>query len=651
MASGSQASTHEPNRYLILGTAGHIDHGKSTLVQALTGIDPDRLPEEKARGMTIELGFAPLPIGDRLFGVVDVPGHERFVRTMVAGATGIDVALLVVAADDGVMPQTREHAQILDLLSIDRGCIAITKSDLVPAARIDEVLEQIAELVEDLTLRDCPVVAVSGTTGAGLDELRETLKSCADQTPARGPSGVFRMAIDRVFTIRGRGTVVTGSVQSGQVQAGDALELMPPGLPVKVREVQTHGREYGPVGRGQRAALNLTGVKHEQVRRGHELATPGFLQPSQYLDASIRLLADAAKPLASHTTARLCIGTTEMLARVVLFDAEKLAPGVSAPAQLRPRVPIVTQHGQRFILRHETASHTMGGGIVLRPASTRTAARLRDNLAGLRALESGGPAERLAEVFRRVGFAERSDMQLACRAGLDPADVAPLQQELTQAGVLINLPGIKRELHAAALEDLRDQAQHFLKRWHARHPSEPGFPAARFVTWIARRAMPGNTKGQKEIGKPLYEHLLKAGTMRVQGTYVCHLEFAPALSGEDQSMLDELLRRYQRSTFQPPTIPELRKELGRSFPRAERMISHALSQELLVRIDSDILLHTEVHQQLKQTVRELIASQGPVTVAQIRRALGSTRKFVVPICEHLDRIGFTRRSGDTRTLP
>jgi selenocysteine-specific elongation factor len=288
--------------------------------------------------------------------------------------------------------------------------------------------------------------------------------------------------------------------------------------------------------------------------------------------------------------------------------------------------------------------------MVLRPASTRTAARLRDNLAGLRALESGGPAERLAEAFRRVGFAERSDMQLACRAGLDPADVSALQQELAKAGVLVNLPGIKRELHEAALEDLRDQAQHFLKRWHGRHPSEPGFPAARFVHWVARRAMPGNVKGQKEVGKPLYEHLLKAGTMRVQGTYVCHPEFAPALSGEDQAMLDELLRRYKQSAFQPPTISELRKELGRSFPRAERMINHALSQAQLVRVDSEILLHADVHEQLRQTVRELIESQGPVTVAQIRQALGSTRKYVVPICEHLDRIGFTRRSGDTRTL-
>jgi selenocysteine-specific elongation factor len=650
MSPEAQTATQRSARHFILGTAGHIDHGKSTLVKALTGVDPDRLPEEKARGMTIELGFAPLPIGGHHFGVVDVPGHEKFVRTMVAGATGIDVALLVVAADDGVMPQTREHAQILDLLGIEHGCIAVTKIDAVPEGRVEEVRSQIAELVNGTSLESFPVTATSSTTGAGLDELRGVLAECADRIAEDDESSVFRMAIDRVFAIRGRGTVVTGSVLSGRVQSGDTLELMPGCLTVKVREVQTHGCGRGLVARGQRAALNLTGVKHEQIRRGHELASPGFLQPSRYVDASVRVLADAPKPVLSHSTVRLCVGTTETPARLVVFEGKGISPGERAAAQLRPREPVVAQHGQRFIIRHETASHTIGGGVILRPVSGRTAARFPDNMAGLAALSSERAADRLGETLRRAGFGELSDSQAACRSGVDPAQVAPLRRELFAAGVLVGVEGIKRPVHVEALRDFRREASAQLERWHDRHKNEPGFPVQRFVNRLARRALPGDKKGQAEIGKPLQEYLVSSRAVLVRGAFVRHPKFAPALSAEDQAILTRLLNRYQQAAFKPPKTTELRKELGRIFGKAERMIKYALSEGQLVRVDGELLLHADAYAQLKEKVAELINTGGPATVAQIRQALDSTRKFVVPFVEHLDRIGFTRRDGDTRTL-
>lgn len=638
-------------RYWILGTAGHIDHGKSTLVRALTGVDPDRLPEEKSRGMTIELGFAPLRIGDRNFGIVDVPGHEKFVRTMVAGATGMDLAMLVVAADDGVMPQTREHTQILDLLGIESGCIVITKIDAVPAERVEAVRGQIAELIAGTSLESFPVTSVSSTSGTGLDDLKRVLQQCADGVGERAASSIFRMAIDRAFLIRGRGTVVTGSVLSGRVETGETLELLPQGIPVKVREVQSHGQSDGGVGVGQRAALNLTGARHEQVRRGNELATPGFARPSHCFDASIRVLTETAKPIRSHGTVRVCLGTTETLARVVVFEGENAAPGKTAFVQLRTREPIIARHGQRFILRHETATHTLGGGRVLRPVSQRNAARWAGNRSGLEALQSDDERARVSEVLRRMGFDDDSDLHLSCRAGVDPARIGALQRELLDGGGLIALPGAKRPVHRGALDDLRERTTRFLKRWHDHHRNEPGYPEDKFVSRLSRRIERGDrSKRRTELARSLFEFLTQSGTIRVQGRFVCDAEFAPALSDEDRTMLDGLLRRFEQAAFQPPKLTELRTEYGRSFARADRMIQHALSQGQLVRIDAELLLSDRAYRDLAKTVSDLVRREGPVTVGQVREALASTRKFVVPYLEHLDRQGVTRRDGDRRVL-
>lgn len=638
------------NRHWVLGTSGHIDHGKSTLVRALTGVDPDRLPEEKKRGMTIELGFAPLQIGERHFGIVDVPGHEKFVRTMVAGATGIDLALLVVAADDGVMPQTREHAQILDLLGVDRGCVALTKIDLVSTSRVQDVRAQIGELIAATSLRSFPIVAVSAANGAGLDLLRQTLGQCADRIPPRQTSSVFRMHIDRAFTIRGRGTVVTGSVLSGQARPGDLLELLPDSLSVRVRELQTHGQADGTIGAGQRAALNLTGIKHDRVRRGQELATPGFASPTRCLDVAMRLLPDANKPLLSHSTVRLCIGTLELPARLVVFGDGAIEPGTQAFAQLRPRQPVAVQHGQRFIMRHETATHTLGGGVVLRPVSRRNAAKWPENLAGFEALQTGTPLDRTSETLRRLGFGECSDLHLACRAGLEPERVESLIAELRDAGTLVQMSGLKRPVHRMALDDLLVQACAFLERWHRRHSNEPGFPADRFLSWLSRRAAMGDRQARPELARSLRDYLLQRRAIRTQERFVCHASFVPALSNEDRTMLDTLLNRYKQSAFRPPRIAELRTELGRTFPRAERMIQHALSQKQLVRIDAELLLHADAYDRLNRKVKELIKCHGHVTISQVRQALESTRKFVVPFLEHLDRTGLTRRNGDKRAL-
>ena len=360
---------------LILGTAGHIDHGKTSLIHAITGVDCDRLPEEQERGITIELGFAALELGDYRLGIVDVPGHERFVRNMLAGATGMDVVLLVVAADDSVKPQTREHLEILRLLNFDAGVIAVTKCDLVEPDWIDLVEEEIRELVAGTALEHAPIVRTSAETRQGMDRLREELAvAAAEATRSRRLRLIdapFRMAIDRSFTVAGYGTVVTGSVNSGRTKVGDELAIEPGGVRVRVRGVQNHTRVVDEVHRGQRAAVNLAGIRHGEIRRGQELSSPGHLVPSRILTVSLSLLDTAPRSLKNRSRVRVHVGTAELLGRVSLLDRDKLEPGEDAPAQLRLNQSAVTIWGQPFVVRSESPVTTIGGGRVLNPNAQR----------------------------------------------------------------------------------------------------------------------------------------------------------------------------------------------------------------------------------------------------------------------------------------
>ncbi len=373
----SATNLPEPNavrlarQYHILGTAGHIDHGKTSLVRALTGVDTDRLPEEQHRGMTIELGFADLTVEEMRFGIVDVPGHERFVKTMVAGATGIDMALLVVAADDSVMPQTIEHVEILNLLGVRRGVVAITKIDLVDPEMVELVADEVTELLASTPLAEAPIRLVSSTTGVGVEALKETLHDVAQGIEPASSQWPFRMTVDRVFTVQGRGTVVTGSALRGSVSAGDTLEVWPGGRTCRVRDLQTHGVHRDSLMRRQRVAINVSGIDRASVPRGSELATPGYLTASHLVDVRLECLSSSPRPLKSTSTVRLGVGTAEVPVRVVLLGRSMLEPGQSGYAQLRSGQPLTTTYGQRFILRDETAVRTIGGGIVLRPVAGR----------------------------------------------------------------------------------------------------------------------------------------------------------------------------------------------------------------------------------------------------------------------------------------
>lgn len=630
-------------RHLILGTAGHIDHGKTSLIKALTGTDTDRLPEEQRRGMTIELGFAGLELEDTQFGVVDVPGHERFVRTMVAGATGMDLALIVVAADDSVMPQTIEHVEILHLLGVKHAVVAVTKIDTVDAEMVELVVEEVRELLADTPLAECAIVPVSSVTGVGLDEVRAALLEAARVVEPGQASGPFLLSVDRVFTVQGRGTVVTGSVLRGQVAVGDSLELWPGGERCRVRDLQAHSLQQRDVARGQRAAINLSGIDRERVERGSELATAGFLRETRMLDVRVHCLSSHHKPLKPTSIVRLGIGTSEVPVRLVLLEGETLLPGASCYAQIRCGVPLIAIYGQRFILRDENAARTLGGGVVLRPQARRRRRSIEAEREALTRLDTGSATERVEEVLRYAGFARPTDLHICVQAGVEPEALPELLRELEAQRRWIKIKGTGVYVVPTAVDELRDRLAARLERYHRQQPDTPGRHEDAVLGWLERLT-------DRTLARPLLERFLKEGIFKHLGTFICLSQFAPELSSADEKHLAAMVEEIRTGRFQPGTLRTLASAKGLERKRVEKLATLAVALGELVKIDNDIYLHAACAEELRTRVAELVAEHGGVTVSQVREGLDSSRKYVVPIVEYLDRIGFTKRVGDQRVL-
>ncbi len=657
-------------RYFILGTAGHIDHGKTSLVKALTGTDTDRLPEERRRGMTIELGFAELSFGGEggdgdagacgvHFGVVDVPGHERFVRTMVAGATGIDVALLVVAADDSVMPQTIEHFEILQLLGVTRAVVAVTKIDTVDSEMVELVEAEVSELLADTPLAEAPICRVSCTTGVGVEAVKQALVGAVRDIETSPKAGCFRMAIDRVFTVQGRGTVVTGSILRGSVASGDPLEIWPGGGTCRVRNMESHGANQGTLARGRRAAINISGVDRAsrglqpsrasartEVRgslRGAELATPGYLTPSQMIDVRLWCLSSSPRGLKSTRIVRLGISTVEVPVRVVLYEGDSLAPGKSGYAQLRCGRELTATYGQRFIIRDENATRTIGGGMVLRPIARRRRRGLSTELEILDRLEHGTAAERVEQVLRSSGFTAPSDLQMAGRAGVELDELSGIYEQLWAAQRWIPIGDTGVNVVPAALDDLNGRLVGWLERHHRDRPDGAGRHVDTVLGWLERMT-------SRPLARPLLDRLIERKTVKLLGGYVCLPQFAPTLTGADERLMAAMIGRIREGGFQPPSVTSLASELKADRKRLERLATLAVALGELVKVDSKLHLSAEFERRLRETVAELVNHKSGVTVSEVREALESSRKFVVPFLEYLDRVGFTKRIGDQRVL-
>ncbi|MEX0704472.1 MAG: selenocysteine-specific translation elongation factor [Planctomycetales bacterium] len=648
-------------RPVIVGTAGHIDHGKTRLVAALTGIDTDRLPEEKARGISIDLGFAHWEGGGFRFGVVDVPGHERFVRNMVAGASGVNVALLVVAADDGVMPQTREHLEIMDLLAIPAGVIAITKTDLVEPGFVELVQDEIAELVAGTFLEGAAIVPCSAATGAGIEQLKQALANAAERVPSEGAGEFFRLPIDRVFTLAGHGTIVTGSAMSGDVQAGDTLALLPEGRSVRVRSVEHHGEVDGPDETADRSspstfdhrpstfpgsarrrtAVNLTGVKTDELGRGMELVTPGWLEPTRRLVVELRTLSSSPLPIKDRLQLRLHIGTSEATARV-LTRGNPLGPGERGYAELRLTEPIVAAHGQRFILRRVSPALTVGGGRVLDP-HVPAGRRIRDLAAHACGFAAPGPVDRLSFLLASSTAAEVPPREASWRAGVPAARFAELLAELERRGEIVSLRNGDRALpvHRGRLERLGETAMRIVRAELARNQPRRTLPRATVLA-ACREIAPA------PLPEAVVAHLVRTKQLAAAGDGLGPADMQVRLTKAQEATRQAALSAVVEAGLSPPTVKEIAAAVGRSASEVESVLKVEADEGRVACVAEGFYYDVAALEQARRIVRDCLAAEGEATTSRLREALGVTRKFALPLCEYFDSAGVTVRKGDVR---
>lgn len=633
---------------LILGTAGHIDHGKTALIKALTGVDTDRLPEEKRRGMTIDLGFAALDLGAYRLGIVDVPGHERFVRNMLSGATGIDVALLVVAADDSVKPQTREHFEILRLLRLPAGVIALTKCDLAEPEWLAMVEDEIRELVADSFLADAPLVRTSARNGEGIDALREALTEAAAGAAAsprqQRVAGPFRMPIDRTFAVAGHGTVVTGSIASGSVHLGDELAIEPGGVRVRVRGLQQHSHVADEVRRGQRAAINLSGVHHDEIHRGQELATPGYLTPSRRVTVRLQLLPSAPRPLKHRQRVRVHLGTDEVMSTVLLLDRDRLQPGDRALAQLLARRPVVATWEQGLVIRAESPVVTIGGGAVLVAEAIRIRRRDTARLSRLEQLEADNPLARAGAACYLAGPRDVQPADLARLAGVVDGDrvLAALIERGDVQEIAVS-PTRRLHVHRDTFDEVAAHVESTLEKMHRREPLRSLVDRAQLIERLARQ-------WDANLLDAVLEQMQVTGRIRLAERGVALAGHGATLAPHERKLLDEICEIYRAAACQPPTVGEVRARVAKNRALVPQLVALAASEGELVSINTDYYLHRDVERQMRSTLAGQMADGEGLTVSQIREMLGTTRKYAVPLCEYLDRIGFTRRDGDRRFL-
>lgn len=633
-------------RDFVLGTAGHIDHGKTALVRALTGIDTDRLPAERQRGITIDLGFAALDLGPARLAMVDVPGHERFIRNMLAGATGLDLALLVVAADDSVMPQTREHLEILRLLGMAGGLVALTKCDLADPDWLALVEEDVRNLVAGTFLEGSEIVRTSAATGQGIAELKAALGRLCDRAADRPDPGAFRMAIDRSFTVAGHGTVVTGTVASGTLAVGSELQWWPEGRLVRVRGLQRHDHAVDAVGRGARAALNLVGVHHTEIQRGQELAAPGYLEATRALTIAIQCSPDAPRPIRHRARYRLHLGTAERTATLALLGPNELLPGAEALGQLFLAEPVVAVHGQPFVLRAESPPATLGGGRVIQPRARRI--RRRDAAARdrLQRLQSPDPVVQAASALAFRGLGPWDELTLSRESGLTLAEVPHVLERLKGSGALVDLPiGPRRSVRVLAevVADLEDRVLRALGRLHAARPRQTAIRRPHVLA-----ALPD--VGNDALVAAILERLKADGRVIGDDRTVALPGHEPKLSQGERRLKSELAEALRQGGLSPPDASELAGRAGARAAVVPELLALLVDEGRAVEVGPGLFLDFDADAAMRRAVADRLADGAGLTMAELRDLLGTTRKFAVPIGEYLDRIGLTRRDGDRRVL-
>ncbi len=621
----------------IIGTAGHIDHGKSALIQALTAIDPDRLPEEKRREMTIDLGFAWLPLSSgEVVGIVDVPGHEDFIRNMIAGVGGIDAAILVIAQDEGWMPQTEEHLRILDLLEVKHGIIALTKIDLNNDPHwLDLVEEEIRDKLRGTGLSDAPIVRVSARLGTNIAELRQRIDEVVSQVPPNRDIGKPRLPIDRVFSIKGSGVVITGTLVDGALTRGDEIYIFPKGFSARIRSLESYKEKLDRAQPGTRVALNLAGLEKEDLDRGDVIfGDKGQAKSSRIIDVKVQLIPQLAAPLKSNTEYKIYLGTRELSGQVVLLGRESIKAGESAFAQFRFKEPVATRLGEHFIVRRVSPSQTIGGGTVLDPAASRHKYK---NIASItRSLERRARLEIDDLIFLELEerkYIEEKDLLIASHYSTQ--DVARCVASLKTRDKLVGAGAWTVDM--TYWQKISAQLLDILAKEHSLHPLEKGLPQAELESRL-------------HLPKGLFNHLITAltdsGKIARRGSTIALLTHRPSLAPQQEKMVGSILKMLKTDLANPPT----RKEILASLPDSEAVIRYLCQQGLAVELPDGLLFERQYYQKAKGEVIGFLEKNGTITIQQVRDLLGFSRKYIIPLLNKLEEEGIIRRRGEERIL-
>jgi selenocysteine-specific elongation factor len=644
----------EEKEHIIIGTAGHVDHGKTALVKALTGIDADTLTEEKKRGMTIELGFVFMdtPGLDKQIVFIDVPGHEKFVKTMVAGASNIDAALLIIAADEGICIQTIEHFNILQFLGIKSGIIALTKADLIDKEHVDPLINKIKNFVSGTFLDKAPVIPVSAVTGAGIEEIKSALISISRDVKSRRDSGIFRMPIDRVFTIHGFGTVIAGTILSGRINIGDRIEIFPDGIISKVRGIQMHHKKTKEAYLGRRTAINLQDIKKESLRRGQCAGAPGSLTPSNRLDARLYLSKSYGKELKNRTRVKFHTGTTEINSRLVLLDRDNLIPGQTALAQFVTESPIVALPKDRFVIRSLSPVITIGGGIILDENPIRHKRFEPQILSGIEKLE-GKLSEVVEQIFKKERFVPQDPVKVAVTIGEKKEEIKEIVKNLYTQKKLIKVstgPEKKRSqslsekyLHQDCYHDLSKKLTTIIKEYFNKFPYRLLMPISDLQSRLTKFA-------DKQVFETIIYHLNKEKITYQKKTGIGLTGYQIKLKPEEQKIADQILKIFKEAEFATPLEEEIRKKIKTTPLTFKNIIDTLLQNEYLVRLDEKVIYHKEYFQKVKDIVTEHIKNNQSITVAELRDILKVSRKYTLAILEYFDEIGLTKRIEDKRIL-
>ena len=629
---------------LVLGTAGHIDHGKTALIKALTGIDTDRLKEEKERGITIELGFAHLDLPSTVrLGIIDVPGHEKFVKNMVAGAGTIDITALIIAADSGIMPQTVEHMNILKLLGVDTGIVVITKTDLVEEDFIDLVEEEIIDFVSGTFLEDAPVVRVSSTTREGLDELVSTLDDMVSKVEGKRASGIFRLPIDRVFTMKGFGTVITGTILSGGVKSGEEIEIMPEGEIARVRGLQVHEESIDEATAGTRTAINLSGLEKERIHRGDVLVSPGSVDPTYMIDAKLTYLKESGKRLKNRERVRFHIGTSEVESNVILMDREELVAGEEAFIQIRLTEPLCALPGDRFVMRSLSPTYTIGGGEVLN-AHPKKHKRFKDEvIEDFETLTSGGPEDRVALFLKVSGYPGTTRAELSRGMGIIPDDAGELLKKLKGKNIVVPI-GKERYLHKDSYERAKELLTDLIRDYHKMNPTREGISKDELQT-----RMPWGVDSRLVMG--LLDDLERGKEIAISGNLVTIKGHKITLDDKEEEIIGKAKRLIGEAGLSPPSTQELSDKLSVDENELKKLLKAVVSKgQDLVRVKENLYFEAKGLESLKEGLISYLKENGEIDAQAMKELTGTTRKYTIPLLEYFDSEKVTIRVGNVRKL-